>query len=184
MVGVDSKGFDEDLDCTPISGKTGLCERVYSMCSGSSFSMIGVVSRMACSGTFADERFGLARLFDSRNLRGVSPRSMLDVRNLTLPEGDRGGVIMLSSGSSGITWDARAGSDIGTTDDVSLSPDSDMMSSVVFDLRRLMTRFFFLRLACERERPDPRDRPVVEGMLANEGREGKPASSESLLPNV
>jgi len=169
--------------------RAGLDDREYWDWFGSSFSMIGAVSRIACSGTleedkFAGKLFALTRLFDNRNLRGVSPRSILEVLNLTLPDGDRGGVIMLSSGSSGIACDARAGSDIGAAEDVSLSPESDMMSSVVFDLRRLITRFFFLRFAYERERPDPRDRPVVEGMLANEGREDKLPSSESLFPNV
>ena len=121
---------------------------------GSSFSIVGVGSRMACSGTVNELRFaGLASL----SFLGLSPRSILEVLNLTLPNGERGGVMMLSSGSSGISPVGKRGSDTGAADDVSLSPDSDMTSSVVFDFRRLTTRVFFFRLAWERGcRPAPR----------------------------
>lgn len=121
---------------------------------GSSFSMVGAESRIACSGTARELRLaGLASL----SFLGLSPRSMLDVLNLTFPDGERGGVMMLSSGSSGIGLVGKAGSEAGAVEEVSLSPDSDATSSVVFDFRKLTTRFFFFRLACDRERrPAPR----------------------------
>lgn len=112
----------------------------------------------------------------------MSPRSMLEVRNRTLPEGEWGGV-MTSSASSGI---ARVGSDAGVAE-VSLSPDSDSRSSVVFDFRKFTTLFFFLRDAWEREcRPAPSDRPVVaECMLTSEGLEGRcPVPSSEPRLNV
>lgn len=110
---------------------------------------MGAGSSIACSGT-AD---GLASL----SFLGLSPRSILEVLNLTLPDGERGGVMMLSSGSSAIALVEKTGSEAGAADEVSLSPDSDMTSSVVFDFRKLTTRFFFFRLAWEREcRPAPR----------------------------
>ena len=100
--GACSKIFGEVVDCLSRLGKVGLYEREYSGRTGSSFSMTEVVSKMASSGTFEGDKFGIGRLLDNRSLRGVSPRSMLDVLNLTLPDGDRGGVIILSSGSSRI----------------------------------------------------------------------------------
>lgn len=98
--------------------------------------------------------------------------------------GDCGGSRILSSGSSGTR--IGSGSDTGAADDVSLSPDSLTRSSVVFGLRRLTTRVFFLRM-CEREcRPAPSPRPLVaECMLTSEGREGRcPCPSSEPLLNV
>jgi hypothetical protein len=150
-------------------------------CVGSSFSMDGDGSIITCSGILIDE-IGCP-LVNVRSFLGVSPRSILDVLNLTLPDGDRGGVMILSSGSSGIR-DEMIGSDSGAAEDVSLSPDSDIISSVVFVLRRLTTRCFFLRLAYERDRPAPSDRPVVVVRLTSEGLDGRLPSSELLLLNV
>lgn len=121
---------------------------------GSAFSIVGAGSRIACSGTVKELRLaGLASL----SFLGLSPRSMLDVLNLTFPDGERGGVMILSSGSSDTAVVGKTGSEAGAAEEVSLSPDSDATSSVVFDFRKLTTRFFFFRLPCDREcRPAPR----------------------------
>lgn len=67
----------------------------------SSCSIGGTGSRIACSGTVNEVIPGRPG-FDRRSFRGESPRSILEVLNLTLPEGERGGVMMLSPGSSEI----------------------------------------------------------------------------------
>src|ERR1700710_1814488 len=96
---------------------------------GLSFSTEGVGSKIACSGTVEELRFGIGRPgVERRSFRGVSPRSILEVLNLTLPDGEWGGV-MTSSGSSGTARVGKAGSDTGAAEEVSLSPDWDVTSS-------------------------------------------------------
>ena len=142
----------------------------------SGISIDGVGSRITCSGRDLELRFKAGRVVADRgSFRGESPRSMLDVLKRTLPLGEWGGMMMLSSGSSiSGTRDENSGSDAGVAEEVSESPLSLVTSSVVFDLRKLTTRVFFLRIACEREcRPAPSERPVVaECMLTSEGRDG------------
>jgi hypothetical protein len=143
---------------------------------GSDFSIEGVGSKITCSGTVLEVRFKAGReVVERRSFRGESPRSMLDVLKRTFPLGERGGVIMLSSGSSTSgTRDGNTGSEAGATEEVSESPLSLATSSVVFDFRKLTTRVFFLRMAWEREcRPAPSESPVVaECKFTSEDRDG------------
>lgn len=138
LVEVDfSTGYEEDA-------KLGRWLREYIGMVLSSFSVVGAGPRISFSGMINElSSAGL----ESLSFLGLSPRSILEVLNLTLPAGERGGEIMLSSGSSGIALVGKIGSDPGAMEDVSLSSKSEATSSVVFDLRRLTTRFFFFRLA-------------------------------------
>ena len=138
------------------------------------FSIKGAGSMIASSGRYLELILKLGRVVvDGRSFRGESPRSILEVLNRTLLLGELGGVIMLSSGSSPSgTRDENRGSEAGAAEEVSESPLSLVMSSVIFDFRRFTTRFFFFRIECDREcRPAPSERPVVAVCkLTSEGR--------------
>lgn len=125
------------------------------------------------SGSKAGRRGGSAFLdaVIDLSLLGVSSRS-LPVWKRTLLDGERGGVTTLSSGSSGIRL-AIAGSEQGAASDVSLSPPTLDISSVVLARRRLTTLVFFLRPTCDLGWvPEPRLNPALaDWKLTSDGRD-------------